>query len=326
MILITGGSGMIGRALVEHWGRQGKKLRVQVRNRSAFLASAPRLADNIEVRELDFSKASERDFTNITQDCTQIIHTAALVHKPDADYKEYELLNVRSTQQLAEAACSADTFVFLSTIAVYGSGSLDNVSEDSPAKPTTPYAVSKLASEKWLAAFNTFRRSIILRPALVFGENDRGNMIKLIKQIDSGRYFHVQPSAANKSMIYARDLARLIDDCLQQLPAGCHTYNAANPNSISVRALADAIQHNLQRSGNIPSFPAALVRLGARFAETMLGQKSPLTIERLEKLTANTTCSVDKIVAATGFRPEHSLEQSLQSEIAWARKSGILKN
>jgi nucleoside-diphosphate-sugar epimerase len=127
-------------------------------------------------------------------------------------------------------------------------------------------------------------------------------------------------------MIYAKDLALLIDNCLQQVADGFHTYNAANPQTVSVRELSDAIHSCLKRPGHIPSLPAGIVSLAARFAQVLLGKKSPLTPEQVNKLMANTTCCMDKTVAATGFVPSHSLSESLNREINWAKTSGILSS
>lgn len=321
MILITGGSGMIGQALVDNFQHADNSLRIQVRNRRQIASAA-----GVEIQELDFSNASAQDFARLVNGCKTVIHTAGLVHKPEAGYNEYELLNVRSTQQLAEAALAAgvETFVFLSTIAVYGSGTLDNVDETSPARPDTPYAVSKHKSELWLNSFKGFKKTIVIRPALVFGEGDRGNMIKLIKQIKSGRYFHISPNTACKSLIYAKDLARAIEMSISKTPNGFHIYNAANPQPVSVKHLGDNISLCLKRKSKIPTLPSSLVRMGAKLSEKMLKHKSPIRLEQVDKLSCTTSCSTAKLAAQTSFTPQHSLEQALRAEIAWAKSASLL--
>jgi len=328
MILITGASGTIGRAVVEQFIAQGAALRVQVRSRPAFLSlmSGRMSPSQVEIREMDFTTTSERDLRSLAEGCATIIHNAGLVHLPEADFKEYEFLNVRLTQQLAEVAAQAGTrtFLFPSTIAVYGSGPFENIEEDGPQTPITPYAVSKAASERWLKAFTGIPRLIVLRPALVFGEGDRGNLLKLIQQIERGKYFQIGSGSARKSLIYAKDLAQAMELCIDKLPDGFHVFNASNPQPVELRELTSEISRCLGGSGKLPSLPESLVRLGAKVATKLLGAGSPLTMDQIEKLTTSTTCSVEQLVRATGFSPKHSLSEGLSAEIAWAKQSGLL--
>jgi hypothetical protein len=67
-----------------------------------------------------------------------------------------------------------------------------------------------------------------------------------------------------------------------------------------------------------------LVRAGAMLGGAILGNKSPLTVQKMDKLMTTTTLSVDELVAQTGFLPEVPLDRALQLEIDWARKEGIL--
>ena len=84
-------------------------------------------------------------------------------------------------------------------------------------------------------------RIVNLRPGMVFGEGDRGNLIKLIKTIGKKRYVQIGTGKTLKSLIYSRDLARGVIDCINNLPEGRHILNAANPEAVSMAKLSNEI-------------------------------------------------------------------------------------
>lgn len=324
MIVITGASGLIGTALVKRLLKDDQPLRLQVRKRSKL---SPQIANlNYEVKELDFESSSDNSVSSILQGADTVIHTAGLVHNPDAAYGEYELLNVRATEQLATIAAKSGVknFVFLSTSAVYGHGPFENITESGPIKAESPYAVSKLRSEQFLKTLNSFDKTIVLRPALVFGEGDRGNLISLIRQINSGKYFNIGGNPAQKSLIYAEDVAEVIALLLQKSPKGYHEYNVANPQTISVTELSNQIALCLKKGTKLMSLPEPLLRAGASALQGVLGSKSPVTNAKIDKLTTTTTCSVTKLTDTTSFSPTFSLASALETEINWAKSSGLL--
>jgi len=319
MIVVTGASGLIGSALAERLSDH--QLCLQVRKRT----KSPGLAGKGQIKEIDFESSSDNTINALVQGAETVIHSAGLVHQPDATFGQYELLNVRATEQIATQAAKVGvkTFVLLSTSAVYGHGPFENIEESGPIKAETPYALSKLRCEQFLQQLTGLERIIVVRPALVFGEGDRGNLISLIRQINSGKYFNIGGNKARKSLIYAKDVAEAIRLLVEKAPTGYQEYNVANPETISVTDLSNQIARCLQK-GNQVSLPEPLLRAGASIAEGLLGEKSPVTVSKIEKLTTTTTCSVQKLTETTKFSPKFSLADALANEIDWAKKTGLL--
>ena len=116
-ILITGSTGLIGQAIIcELMAKQNCSLRLQVRNGKDARAKLAKFVDlsRVEIMECDFAKCSDLDSLNLVRGCETVIHLAGLVHQPSAVYQDYELLNVRTTDQLFRAAGvnGIDTFIF----------------------------------------------------------------------------------------------------------------------------------------------------------------------------------------------------------------------
>ena len=106
-----------------------------------------------ETETADFTMMLEQDYMDLAKGCSTVVHSAGIAHRPNAPYQEYEVVNVRATQQVAEAARDAKvhTLVFISSSAVYGPGPFSLVPETETVNAHSPYAVSKATSEKFLS-------------------------------------------------------------------------------------------------------------------------------------------------------------------------------
>jgi len=336
-ILITGSTGLIGQALVrEVTSKNACYLRLPVRNLDRAKMQLAKILNHvgdysqIEFTECDLTQLIDQDFDRLVSGCQSIIHLAGIVHQAQATEEEYKLLNVQVTEKLLSAAerNGISTFIFMSSMAVYGPGPYSMIEESAPLLGRTPYAVSKISCEQILEKANSVRRVIILRPALVFGAGDKGNLIKLIQAINQGHYFNIGKGQASKSLIFASDLAAAINLCLDKLPRGVHVFNAANSEPVSMKELTKTISLALAQNGKIPSLPEPLLRAVVKTADLVLPapwrQKLPTSMDQLDKLTTTTTCSVDKLIYATGFSPRYSLLAAIAAEICWAKNSGLL--
>ncbi len=329
-ILVTGGSGMIGSAVLSKLlERKGSLLKTQVRDRLAARAKLGKAMDitMVEFEQADFTRVGAQEMQALTKDCDTVIHCAGLVHNEGAAYQEYEVVNVRATQLLAEAcmATGVKTLIFLSTSAVYGKGPFKNIEESTPPQAKTPYAVSKVTSENYLQSLNgRIPRVVVLRPSLVFGEGDRGNMLSLIKQIQKEEYVHVSGGVTPKSLIYCQDLADAILLAEAKAPAGFNIYNVANPSPVSTKELVDTIAEVLGVTKKFASVPEGLLKIGAGIAKTFMPGKAPVTPEQIEKLATETTCSIDKFVQTTGFTPRTALKKGIANEVEWARAGELI--
>lgn len=327
MILITGANGLIGRALTALYLKSGQALRLHVRSKRALLAVFPDIATHadVEIVEQEFGQAKLDDMRKLVAGCHTVIHTAALVHKPQVNAESYRLLNLEATELLALAAreTGTATFVFMSTIAIYGPGPYENIAEDAPPSPDTPYAMTKLACENTLRQMPPAARTIIFRCSLVFGEGDRGNMLSLIRQISRKRFVHPGASRARKSVIYAGDVADAVAHAVENVEPGIHIFNLANEHAPDVRTLAEMIREAVGTERAIPTVPPAVLTASGFVMEKMLGHRAPLTREKLRKLVTSNSCSVGRLRDA-GFTARTPLRSALHAEVAWARQNGLL--
>lgn len=308
-LLVTGGSGFIGRILINDL-----------------------LSQSHDIKNLDLSKSElhpELTFVGDVRDVTcltavsagaeAVIHLAA-EHRDDVDpIERYYDINVGGARSVLAAARANNilTIVFTSTVAVYGLN-MDAPDEECPPKPFNHYGRSKLEAENLLTHWaneDTRRRLIIIRPAVVFGENNRGNVHTLITQIDSGRFFIVGNGSNKKSMAYVGNLSNFVCQTLT-LETGCHIFNYADKPDLSTGELVALICKALGRKMplRIP-YPAALAA-GYAFdgLSKITGRSFPFSAVRVRKFFADTRIATKRI-EDLGFAPQYTIEDGLRRMI-----------
>jgi GlcNAc-P-P-Und epimerase len=310
MFLITGGSGFIGshfHNVIAHQELVNLDL--------IFKHSATFVQGDIRKNE-DFSK------TLAKHPIKCIIALAAKHHDFGIGHAEYFDTNEDGTRTMCEAASkyNIDEIVFYSSVAVYGMRT-EVSSELLNPDPDSPYGASKLAGEKVLrewAAQKPSRKVLIIRPTVVFGANNKANMFNLIKQIDSGLYFHIGKADNIKSIAYVENLVAATLYMRTRIPAGVSVYNYADEPQLTSRIIGDTIATALQKKIRItlPKSIAGLLGLPFDMAIKLTNKNLPVSSARIKKLAAETHHSAQKIFDQ-GFKPVFSTTEGLIKMVAW---------
>jgi len=253
-----------------------------------------------------------------------VIHCAGLAHifsKSQEHAEAFTLINETATARVAEAATKAGVrhLVLISTVAVYG-GSTANTDEDAECSPEGPYAVSKWRAEQRAreATEGTSTQLTILRLATLYGEGDPGNVARLIRLLDRGRFIWIGSGMNRKSLIHREDAARAVLSCLQHVDGTCAVFNVSAP-PCTMREIVEGISEALGRRAprwHIPSLP---VQLASRVA----GKLHPSAdLDRtVQKWVAHDCYDAARFRAAFGFETRVRLEDGLRREVAWYRRS-----
>lgn len=302
-IAITGGSGFIGHRLAALLQQDGHKIVV---------------IDTDTQTPVDIT--DRQVLANACEGCDMIYHLAA-AHRDDIFPRSlYYDVNAAGTKNVIDAANAAGIkhIVFTSTFAVYGldSGTPD---EDSAPAPFNDYGRSKLEGEQHLklwAKADPSRTVTIVRPVVVFGEGNRGNVHTLISQMVAGKFVMIGDGSNKKSMAYVGNVAAYLKHCLNERP-GLQIYNYADKPDFSMRELTDVIYRKLGRKKPPVSLPYPL-GLAAGLTFDMLarvsGRNFPVSAVRVKKFCADTTCQAERC-RATGFIPSYTLEEGLSRMI-----------
>lgn len=260
-IILFGGSGYIGSALIRHYLNVKDISRIFVFDIKECTITDPK----ITYRHIDVREKIEVD---IVPPENSIVYNLAAVHRePGHQPNEYFDTNIKGAENVCAFAESigCSTIVFTSSIAVYGR-SKDCRNEDSPLYPETPYGISKLVAEKiheiWLNKSNDLRL-IICRPSVIFGPKDPGNIYRMIRAIQKGYFVFPGSSEIKKSFGYIYGLIDSFEFVLNKNDK-LIIYNYAETPVINMSELASIIKIQLKCRVIIFHVPLCCVILAAK--------------------------------------------------------------
>lgn len=306
-VLIVGGSGFIGRRLTEVLLARGRAVRNFDAQESPVEAVETVIGDVLDTAALSAA----------ARGCDAIINLAA-VHRDDVrPLSLYEQVNVGGARSVVAAAQAngIHQIIFTSSVAVYGLDKHD-VTEDSVPEPFNEYGRTKLLAEEvftaWASA-DAARSLTIVRPSVVFGEGNRGNVYTLARQVASGRFLMIGRGTNAKSMSYVGNVAEFLADTLGS-PVGIRTLNYADKPDLTTSELVTAIRSSLgSRAGRTLSVPLPL-GLAAGHLFDLVGRMTrrtfPISAVRVRKFVADTSVNTDRL-EATGYRPKYDLNEAV---------------
>ena len=249
------------------------------------------------------------DIPTFTDAFDVVFHAAGKAHsvpKTEAEKRLFFAVNLQGTKNLCtalERSGIPKAFIFISTVAVYGCDSGENITEEHPLNGTTPYALSKIKAEKYLegwCAMHNVKLSI-LRPSLIAGPNPPGNLGAMIRGIRNGKYLSIAGGKARKSVLMVQDVANLLPMLIEK--GGI--YNVCDSYQPSFRELEMVICKQLSRKGPI-SIPYWLAKSMAVVGDC-LGEKAPINSLKLRKITSSLTFSNEKAMRELGWKPMNVL-------------------
>ncbi|KWT65556.1 UDP-glucose 4-epimerase [Hyphomicrobium sulfonivorans] len=306
-ILITGGSGFIGTVLVRQLLAEGHDVIIYDKVRSP---AYPELTIVNDVR-------NAAGLVDACRGVDAVIHLAA-EHADDVQpVSLYYDVNVGGAENLARACDDAQVphIIFTSTVAVYGLNA-GIARETNAVAPFNDYGHSKWQAEQifaeWQSA-DTARRLTTIRPSVVFGEGNRGNVYNLIRAIDGGRFMMVGRGTSRKSMAYVENVASFIASRLAT-GSGNEIFNYADTPDLTTAQLVEVVQRELGLPPSTMRIPLPL-GLGAGYlldtVAAITGRRFPISAIRIRKFNSDTQISADRAVQ-TGFQPRFSIADGLQ--------------
>jgi len=234
-----------------------------------------------------------------------VLHAAGKAHtvpRTDIEKQSFFDVNLDGTINLCSALERSGipkSFIFISSVAVYGLESGENITEEYPLNGKSPYALSKIRAEQFLTNWCREHNVIlsIIRPSLIAGPNPPGNLGSMIKGISSGSYFSISGGEAQKSVLMVEDIANLVPLLVQK--GGI--YNVCDSEQPKFRDLEKTIAYQLNKSLpiTIPLFFAKFIAL----IGDIIGNKSPINSEKLDKITKSLTFSNAKAILELGWNP-----------------------
>lgn len=314
IINVIGGSGFIGTRLVRRL-RSKEQLVVQITDKapSKVHPDVVSLGDVRSVEQLRTSIANGSVIINLAAEHRDDVRPLSL----------YDEVNVGGARNICAIARekNVQTIIFTSTVAVYGFAPI-GTDESGKIAPFNDYGRTKYEAEQvfkaWQAEAPSERTLVIIRPTVVFGEQNRGNVYNLLRQIASGKFVMVGSGENRKSMAYVENVAAFIEYSMSFKP-GVYIYNFIDKPDFSMNSLVANVNRILGRPEKIgfrlPFAVGYAIGKGFDLVAALTGKKFAISSIRVKKFCANSVynTAIDK----TGFVPPVSLEKALAQAVRY---------
>lgn len=240
--------------------------------------------------------ADVRDVNSLREAITgDVVVNLAAVHRDDVrDKSEYQRTNVDGAENVAQV-CSEKgikKIVFTSTVAVYGFAE-PGTDENGKINPFNEYGRTKFEAEEKLRAWHASGENslIIVRPTVIFGEGNRGNVYNLLNQIASGKFLMVGKGENKKSMAYIGNIIAFLESCVKT-DQNYGVYNYVDTPDLTMNELVSQVRQTLKgRRGvglRLPYWLGMLLGYVADAIAKFSGRNLPVSSIRVKKFAAST--------------------------------------
>ena len=305
-IAIIGGAGFLGTRLAARLDRQ------DIRYDICDIQTLKN--ESMEVVKVDVEDEASLE---LISEYEGIINLAA-IHRDDIrPLSRYDDVNVQGAVKICHAArkYNINKVIFTSSVAIYGFAPADTDESGQPDYYNdygrTKYLAEQIYKE-WQAEDSDNRTLVIVRPTVIFGEGNRGNVFNLLRQIASRRFVMFGDGKNRKSMAYVENVAAFIEYSLSFKP-GLHIYNYIDKPDFDMNTLVSKARKTLFGKNNVglrlPAFLGMAIGYFADVVAKTTGKTLPVSSIRVKKFMGTTQFASS--VSETGFVPSVSLEEGL---------------
>ncbi len=310
-VTFIGGSGFVGTRLIE-------LLKEDSTNNYSEIKNIDLLQSHFHPEVTEIGDVRDQACMNEKLQDTDCVVLLAAQHRDDVHptslYYETNVGGMEKTLKAMEKN-GVKRIVFYSSVAVYGLNK-KNPNEEHPADPFNHYGKSKWQAEvvlqEWYKTHPDWNINII-RPTVIFGERNRGNVYNLLKQIASGKFLMVGNGNNKKSMAYVGNIVAFTKFLMENKTTGYNVYNYIDKPDFNMNELVGHVSKVLNKHIPTTHFPYWLGMLGGYGFDLLAkitGKKLTVSSVRVKKFCATTEFDATK-VKETGFKAPYTLGEGL---------------
>lgn len=281
MILVAGASGFIGKNLISYFARNNIIYSTLKKNEVNNFESI--ISSNVHFDVLINLIGKAHDLKNVTNS------------------SEYYEVNTEISKKIFDSFVNSDikVFITISSVKAITDEVVGDLFEDFEPQPITHYGKSKLLSEQYILSklLPAGKRVYILRPCMVHGPGNKGNLNLLFSLISKGFPWPLGQFENSRSYLSIENLCFIIKELVERddIPSG--VYNVADDLPLSTNEIINLIAEVQGVKPKYLNINKSLIKFLARFGDFL---KLPLNSERLQKLTESYVVSNVKIKTAIG--------------------------
>ncbi|AZE77575.1 UDP-glucose 4-epimerase family protein [Pseudomonas synxantha] len=304
-ILLTGGTGFVGRPLLKALVSSRYQIINVVRKSTA--TTLPDVQDYVIS-----SLSGENNWGALLQGVEVVIHSAGRAHVMNETHNNplqaFRDVNVDATLNLARQASKAGVkrFVFISSVKVNGEetkASCPFTSSDTPA-PLDDYGVSKLEAEQALMALaaQTLMEVVIIRPVLVYGPGVKANFQKMLSFVSKGIPLPFRTINNRRSLIFIDNLIDFICLCIHHPAATNRVFLVSDGDDLSIGEILEKLSVAMNKKSRLFAFPQPALELLA----SLIGKR-----EFFQRLCGSLQVDITDAKERLGWKPPVSVDNAL---------------
>jgi len=325
-ILVTGGTGFTGKALVQRLLGAGHRVIALDYKEGHKTRELRECGAEVVIGSVTDAGVVERCMEGIEV----VHHLAAAFREMNVPESHYFEVNVEGTRNVLEAALAKGVkkFIYCSTCGVHGNVDHPPAGEDAPIQPADYYQRTKYEAEPIVQEFS--RRgmeTVILRPAAIYGPGDPERFFLIFKRVATGTF---PMFGSGKTLYHPVYIDNLVDSFLQAMEPGRgdgKAYLIADEEYVEIEDLVKRIAQALGVTVKIPHYPVLpLVVTGHVFEAICKPFKitPPIFPRRVDWYRQNRAFKIEKAVRDLGYRPRIGLDEGLKLTADWYRREGYL--
>lgn len=306
-IALLGGSGFIGTEFIRQFGEQHDIFIGDIVKSTTY----PERSAHCDIRRKDDLRAFMKG--------ADVVINLAAVHRDDVrPLSLYHDTNVQGSQNICDVAdeLGIKHQIFTSSVAVYGfqDGAPD---ESAPHEYFNMYGETKSKAEDRYNAWYSKgegKTLTVIRPTVVFGPGNRGNVYNLLRQLASGAFIMIGDGKNRKSMCYVENIAAFIGHALE-FKEGHDVYNYVDKPDFEMNTLVSLVRSHVGKGEGVglrlPYWFGYCAGAGFDLLAFLTRKTFPISRIRIQKFCSNSVFSASKAHDTCGFKAPIPLEKAL---------------
>ncbi|HEX3244886.1 MAG TPA: NAD-dependent epimerase/dehydratase family protein [Chloroflexota bacterium] len=324
-ILVTGGTGFTGTALVQRLLQEGHNVVVLDYKEGLQCDALRKRGAEVIIGSVTDPAAVERSMRGVEF----VFHLAAAFRELNVPDSFYDEVNVGGTRVVLHAARRAGVrkFLYCSTCGVHGNVEHPPADEDAPIRPADYYQRTKYEAEPLVKQEAGDMEVVILRPAAIYGPGDPERFFMIFKRVAKGTF---PMFGSGRTLYHPLYIDNLVDAFLLCMPQGVGSgreYLIADEKYYAIEDIVQAVARALDVPVRIPHYPVLPVVAVGHVVEKLckpLGVTPPIFPRRVDWYRQNRAFDIGRAQRELGYRPLIELEEGLRRAGIWYREMGYL--
>lgn len=325
-ILVTGGTGFTGKALVLRLLREGHQVTVLDYKEGLKTDELRRAGAEVVIGSVTDPELCRR----CARGMEVVQHLAAAFREMNVAQQYYWNVNVQGTRNMLEAAREANVkkFIYCSTCGVHGN--IDNPpgGEDAPIQPADYYQRTKFEAEPIVLEYVAKGMpGLIIRPAAIYGPGDPERFKMIFKRVASGSF---PMFGRGQTLYHPLYIDNLVDVFMLAMEPGKgvgQAYLIADEEYVAIEDLVRRVGKALGVEVRVNHYPILPLVVAGHVCEKLCAPfkiTPPIFPRRVDWYRQNRAFKIDKAKRELGYAPRVGLDEGLRATAEWYRKEGYL--